>query len=122
MLVTLTGEKWERILESCKSFIGTLTSTFPGNKFGPLYYRKMDKCKILGLKKAKDNFDTPIKLTKESILDLQWGIKNLFTVSKKVQYPDITKVYTDASMHELGHTVTEFQQEDHGLTKNRIGI
>ena len=49
MLVTLTSEKREKILESCKSFfkkdsftirelsrlIGTLTSTFPGNKFGP---------------------------------------------------------------------------------------
>ena len=119
------GEEFLRdgfTIRELRSLIGTLTSTFPGNKFGPLHYREMDKCKIVGLKKAKDNFETPIKLTKESILDLQWGIKNLFTVSKKVQYLDITKVYTDASIHELGHTVTEFQQEDHGLTKKRIGI
>ena len=26
------------------SFIGTLTSSFPGNQFGPLYYRAMLKC------------------------------------------------------------------------------
>ena len=54
----------------------------------------------MGLKKEKGNSDTFIKLTKEAVLDLQWWIKNLYTVSKKLQYPDITKViYTDASMH-----------------------
>ena len=53
--------------------------------------------------KAKGNFDTLIKLTKEVILDLQWWIKHLYTLSKKLQYPDITKViYTDASMHGWG--------------------
>ena len=42
-------------------------------------------------------------LTKEAILDLQWWMKNLYTVSKKLQYLDITKViYTDTSMHGWG--------------------
>ena len=77
----------------------------------------------MGLKKAKGNFDTLIKLTKEAILDLEWWIKNLYTVSKKLQYPDITKViYTDASMHGWGRTVKECQQDDHGLIQKRIGI
>ena len=67
MSVTLTSEKREKIIESCKSFfpmrelsslIETLTSTFPGNKFGPLYYRELDKCKTLGLgiEKSKRQF------------------------------------------------------------------
>ena len=114
MLVTLTSEKGEKNIESCESFFkkgsftirelsnltGTLTLTFPENNFGPLYYRELDCEKTLGLKKAKGNFDTPIKLTKEAPLDLQWWIKNLYTMPKKLQYPDITKVvYTDASMH-----------------------
>ena len=60
-------------IRELSSLIGTLTSTFPGNKFGSLYYRELDKCKTLGLKKAKGNFDTLIKLTKEAILDLQCG-------------------------------------------------
>ena len=86
------------------SFIGTLTSTFPENKFGPLHYGELDKCKTLGLKKAKGNFDTLIKLTKEAIFNLQWWIKNLYTASKKkLKHPDITKViYTDASMYGCG--------------------
>ena len=131
------SEKREKIIESCKSFlktdsfpirelsslIGTLTSTFPGNNLGPLYYRELDKCKTLGLKKAKGNSDTSIKLTKEATLDLQWWIKNLYTMSKNLQYPDIIKVfYTDASMHGWGHTVKKCQQEDHGLTQKRIAI
>ena len=110
-------------IRELSSLIETSTSTFPGNKFGPLYYRELDKCKTLGLKKAKGNFDTLIKLTKEAILDVQWWIKNLYTVSKKLQYPDITKViYTDALMHGWGNTVKECQQEDQGLIQKRIGI
>ena len=110
-------------IKELSSLIGTLTSTFPWNKFGSLYYRELDKRKTLGLKKAKDNFDKLIKLTKEAILDLQWWIKNLYTVSKKLQYPDITKfIYTDASMHGWGRTVKECQQDDHGLIQKRIGI
>ena len=136
MLVTLTSEKKEKIPESYKSFlkkdsftirelsslIGTLTSTFPGNNFEPLYYRELDKWKTLGLKKAKGNFDTSIKLTKETTIDMQWWIKNLCTMSKKLQYPDITKVtYTDTSVSGWGvggmvglYTVKECHQDDHG--------
>ena len=87
MLVTLTSEKREKILVSCKSFskkdkfairelsslIRTLTSTFPGNKFEPLYYRELDKRKTLGLKKAKGNFDIPIKITEQAILICNGG-------------------------------------------------
>ena len=96
MWVTLTNKKREKILESCKGFfkrdsftvressslIGTLISTFPGNKFGPLYYLELYKCKCktLGLKKATGNFDTFTKLTKEAILDLQLRIKKLYIV------------------------------------------
>ena len=48
-------------MRELSSLIGTLTSTFPGNRFRPLYYRELDMCKTLVLKKAKDNFDTPIE-------------------------------------------------------------
>ena len=133
-------QKGKKLFESCKDFlkkgsstikelsslIETLASTFPGNKFESLCYRELDKCKKLGLKKAKGNSETSIKLTKEAIIDLQWWIKKLYTVSKKLQYPGITKVtYNDASMHGLGgggHIVKEYQQEDHGLIRKRIGI
>ena len=72
--------------------IGTLAQNFPGTKFGPLYSQKVDNFRTLGLKKAKTNLDVFTKLTKEAILNLQWWIKILFTVSRKLQYPDDTKV------------------------------
>ena len=85
VIVTITSEKREKSIESCKGFlkrdsftirklsslIGTLTSTFPGNKFG-----KTEKSK-------RHFWHKHIKLTKEAALDLQWWIKNLFTVIKK---------------------------------------
>ena len=91
-------------IRELSSLIGTLRSTFRGNKFGPLYYGKLDKCKTFGLKKAEGNFDTLIKL--------------MFTLMHCVKII----VYTNASMHGWGHTVKEFQQDDHGLTEKRIDI
>ena len=109
--------------------IGTLTLTYPGKRFGSLCYfikkKLQHRCFLvkftkflrtsfftdeflwllltLRLEKAKDNFDALITLTKEAIRNLQWWIKKSFTVSKKLQYPGITKVvYTDASRHGWG--------------------
>ena len=42
------------------SFIGTLISSFPGNQFGPLYYRAMLKLKDKSLKYNKGNFNAVI--------------------------------------------------------------
>ena len=53
-------------IRELSSVIGILTSTFPGNKFGPLHYLEMDKHKTLGLKKPKENFGTPIKINKRA--------------------------------------------------------
>lgn len=65
--VSLTGEKIQRIRESCKkmmdlvelpiqklaSFIGLLASSFPGALYGPLFYRhlEMDKVKAITMLK-----------------------------------------------------------------------
>ena len=73
----------------------------------------------MGLNKVKSNFDTPIKLTKEAIHDLQWCMKNLYTASEKVQYPGIKKLFTLIGGE---HTVKECQKEDHGLTQKKTGI
>ena len=47
--------------------------------------------------------------------------KNLFTVSKKLKYHMLQKLFT--LMHQCmggGHSVKEFQQEDHGLTRKEL--
>ena len=79
------------------SLIGTLTSTFPGNKFGPLYYQELDKCKTLGLKKGKGNFDMLIKLLKEAILDLQrWIFYSVKKATVPRYYKNCLHGYTNA--------------------------
>lgn len=94
--VAIASDKKRKSIESCKTFlkrdsftirklsvyVGTLTSTFPGNKFGSLYSWDQDKCKTFGLKKAKVNFVTLTNLTEEDILDLQWWIKLAYSVKK----------------------------------------
>ena len=66
------------------SFIGTLTSSFPGNQFGPLYYRAMLKSKDKSLKYNKGNFNAIIKLPEDTLHDISWWKKNIFKVSKHV--------------------------------------
>ena len=69
MIVYLSDKKKDKLYKKCctiaenkglkirnvASFIGSLTSSFPGNKMGPLYYR--------ALKHNKGNFNSKMKLT-----------------------------------------------------------
>ena len=79
-------KKWKTFLiltiKELSSLIKTLISTFPRNKFGPLYYRELDKCKVFELKKAKSNFYIHNKLTKETDVYLQWWKNNYLLYQK----------------------------------------
>ena len=66
------------------SFIFTLTSSFPGNQFGPLYHSAMLKFKDKSLKYNKGNFNAIIKLSEDTLHDISWWKKNVFKVSKSV--------------------------------------
>ena len=81
MITYLSDQKKQKIYEKCciiptkpkltirefASFIGTLTSSFPGNQFGPLYYRAMLKLKDKSLKYNKGNFNAVIKLSENTL-------------------------------------------------------
>ena len=76
------------------TFIGTLTSSFPGNQFDPLYYIAMLKFKDKSLKYIKGDFNTMIKLHETS-----WWKNNIFKVFEPIRYPKISiTIYTDASL------------------------
>ena len=76
MTVTLMREKKEKIfntaaslltLSSCSirflaKFIGQIVASFPGVKYGPLWYRNMENDKTEGLKISKGNVDANIQL------------------------------------------------------------
>ena len=49
------------------SFIGTLTSSFPGNQFGLLYYKAMLKFKDKSLRHNKGKFNAITKLPEDTL-------------------------------------------------------
>ena len=85
------------------SFIGTLTSSFPGNQFGSLYDRAMLKLKDKPLKYNKGNFNAVIKLSEDTLYEIAWWKKNIFKAFKPIRYPKISIIiYTDASLEGWG--------------------
>ena len=113
MITYLSDQKKQKIYANCciipmqpkltirefASFIGTLTSSFPGNQFGPLYYRAMLTLKDKSLKYNKGNFNAVIKLSEYALYEIAWWKKNIFKVFKPIRYPKISIIiYTDASL------------------------
>ena len=81
------------------SFIGTLTSSFPGNQFGPLYYIVMLKLKDKSRKYNKGNFNAVLKLPEDTLYEMSWWKKNIFKTFKPIRYPKISIIiYTNASL------------------------
>ena len=117
MITFLWDQKKQKIYEKCRvipmkpkltirefaSFICTLTSSFPGNQFGPLYYRAMLKLKDKSLKYNKGNFNAVIKLSEDALYEIAWWKKNIFKVFKPIRYPKISIIiYADASREGWG--------------------
>ena len=117
MITYLSDRKKQKIYEKCcnipmkpklrvrefASFIGTLTSSFPGNQFGPLYYRAMLKFKDKSLKYNKGNFNVVITLSEDTLHEISWWKKNIFRVFKPIRYPKFSiTIYTDASLEGWG--------------------
>ena len=113
MITYLSDQKKQKIYEQCciiptklnltirefASFIGTLTSSFPENQFGSLYYRAMLKFKDKSLKYNKGNSNAVIKLSEDTLHEISWWKKNIFKVFKPTRYPKISiSIYTDASL------------------------
>ena len=120
MITYLSDQKTQQIYEKCciipmkpkltirefASFIGTLTSSFPGNQFGPLYYRAMLKLKDKSLKYGKGNFNAVIKLSEDALYEIAWWKKNIFKVFKPIRYPKISMIIcTDASLEGWGASI-----------------
>ena len=87
------------------SFIGTLTSSFLGNQFGPLHYRAMLKFKDKSLKHNRGNFSAIIKLSEDTLHEISWS-KNIFKLFKPIRYPKIRiTIYTDPSLEGWGASI-----------------
>ena len=91
-IITYLSDQKQKIYEKCciiptkpkltirkfASFMGTLTSSFPGNQFAPLYYRAMLKLKDKSLKYNKGNFNAVIKLSEDALHEITLWKKNIF--------------------------------------------
>ena len=112
MKVTLPFSKVEKIKEMCSSLyhsqyvsirylasvIGTIVSSFPAVKFGPLHYRSLECDKIEALKFSKGNFDSYVYISKAACDEAKWWMDNI-SLSFKEIYIDNPEVViaTDAS-------------------------
>ena len=85
------------------SFIGSLTSLFPGKQFDPLYKRPMLKFKNNSLKYNKGNLHATIKLSEGAFHEVSWWKKNIFKVFNPPRYPKFSiTIYTDPSLEGQG--------------------
>ena len=113
MVTYLSDHKNKKIYDKCQSiskkhdlktrnvasFICTLTSTFPANEHGPLYYRTILKNEDDFFKANKGSFNAGIDLTKKVLQEIKWWENNIFYVFKPIRKVKLSKViYTDASL------------------------
>ena len=117
MMVYLTQERTDAILELCKdilkakfvlirdlaSLIGKFIASFPAVRYGPLHFRLLEENKKEALNDSKGDFDSFTQLTQEAKTEINWWIGNLPSASKPIltNDPDIT-IESDASMTGWG--------------------
>ena len=80
-----------------------MVSTFSAVEYGPLYYRELEKEKIVAFKQNQGNFEACMKITKPMKEDLRWWIENLSTQVRKIYHGNADLVVvTDASLSGWG--------------------
>ena len=117
MTVMLTEQKKHDIIRLCSelidcptstirhtaSVIGKLTSSFPGVKFGPLYYRNLDREKTIALKKHFGNFKSMMTLTADADEELKWWSSNVLKSYNNIWHKNPNFIIsTDASKSGWG--------------------
>lgn len=68
--------------------IGKLVAAFPAVLYGPLFYRSIEKDKVVALKLHRGHFDRKMSLSQESKQELQWWV--LMSNRRICQLEDLT--------------------------------
>ena len=112
--------------------IGTLISTFPASKLGPLYYRNLEKDKVNALNRTFGDYDSTVLISSESKLELEWWLNIIDDMSNWIQPPSITsQIYCDASniswgtvfdVSSTGGAWNEYELNLHINTKEMLAI
>ena len=66
-------------IQELAEVIGLLVSSFPGVLYGPLFYRHLQHAKTMALRQNKGNYQARIKLSQESLAELQWWWNSIET-------------------------------------------
>ena len=83
--------------------IGKIVSSFPGVRYGPLYYRSLERNKLTALHANRWNFDKKVTLSPQAVEELEWWANNVID-----SYNVLTRessnytLTTDASMEGWG--------------------
>ena len=80
--------KTEMTIRETAQVIGLIVSSLPAVQFGELYYRNLEKNKVLALQTSKGNYDAPLYLSKDAKADLSWWIRNVDSSFKKIVQPN----------------------------------
>ena len=74
-----------------------MVASFPAVQFGELYYRALERNKILALQESRGNYDAPMYLSNESRSEIAWWVNNVDSSFKPIFQgdPDLT-LTTDA--------------------------
>ena len=98
----LKAEKFSTIRFVSK-FVGILVSSIPAVQYGALYYRYLEKDKIEALKENKGNFESLMQLNCNSLLEIDWWLKNIHGSCKPIRIPPPNlQLTTDASSKGWG--------------------
>ena len=78
--------------------LGTIVSSFPASRYGPLHYRCIDADKTAALQACKGNFDAHMTLSVNSRSELEWWKSHIDGMINDIHLPPIRhKIYCDAS-------------------------
>ena len=72
-------------IRQLSQIVGSLVASFPGVKYGQLFYRSCDNFKTKTLKESRGNFEAKISLPTECRSDLQWWVENIKVVDKPIR-------------------------------------
>ena len=71
-------------------------AVFPAVEYGPLYYRELEKTKIIDLKQFHC-YEAKMKFNEKCILEIHWWLKEGLKSKKSLSHGNHTKVITTDS-------------------------
>ena len=66
--------------------VGLMVASFPGNTFGPLFYRALDTLKTEALRTNKGSFAAKVQIPSYVLNDLQWWVDNIEHIRRPISH------------------------------------